>query len=440
MTDIPETNYAKLAGAHIAYQVIGEGPPDIVLLRLAMNNIELQWEEPRFARFLTRLASFSRLIVFDARGLGVSDPLGEHRIPTMDDWSDDIQAVMDAAGSERAAIVSLSASSMRSIPFVASHPERVSALVVVSGSARLTGTDEYGGRTREEIDELVAWATRGWGREPQPFTGEEDLLTPAQQKWINRYRRLSASPGMAALIWSTVPDLDIRHVLDVVSVPTLVIDHEVSQGGTYIADHIRGAERVRVPGHMVNGWPYTDPDAVAAEIERFLGAEARGPVESDRILATVLFTDVVESTRGNAAVGDARWRDTLDALDRVVADEVGRHRGRVIKFTGDGHLATFDVPGRAIRCGVALGNRVAQLGLTLRTGLHTGEIEVRGEDIGGIAVSIARRVCDAAEDGAVFVSSAVPPLVAGSPIDFDERGEHELKGVPGRWVLYSVKS
>lgn len=443
MSEIPETRFAPHGDSYIAYQVLGQGPPDIVFMRSAWNHVELQWEDPRMARFLTRLASIGRLIVFDPRGSGLSDPFLDGGIPTVEDWADDTLSVLDAVGSERAAVVCIGGGTTRAIPLVASHPERVLSLVVCDGFARMTRAADYPfGRSEEEVRQAASEMAVTWGRTVSIQVVDGD---PVLAAWAPRYRRYSTAPGLARKMLERLPSVDVRNLLSAIRVPTLVIQHtdhgalDTADHGRYLGTHIPGASYVELPGRILLEWRFPDPDAVAAEIERFLLGTQSAP-EPDRVLATVLFTDIVGSTQSTVAAGDRRWRDTLDALDRFVDGEVGRFRGRVIKSTGDGHLATFDGPGRAIRCASALSARADVLGLTLRAGLHTGEVEVRGDDIGGIAVSIARRVCDAADEGCVFVSSAVPPLVAGSPIEFVDRGEHELKGVPERWRLYSVKS
>jgi len=443
MSEIPETRFAPHGDSYIAYQVLGQGPPDIVFMRSAWNHVELQWEDPRMARLLARLASIGRLIVFDPRGSGLSDAFLDGGIPTVEDWADDTLSVMDAVGSGRAAVVCSGGGTTRAIPLAASHPERVISLVVCDGYARMTRAVDYPfGRTEEEVRQEASEMGATWGRTVPIQVVDGD---PVLAAWAPRYRRYSTSPGLARKMLERLTSVDVRKLLSAVRVPTLVIAHadkgllNTADHGRYLGKHIPGASYVELPGRALLEWRFPDPDAVAAEIERFLLGTQSVP-EPDRVLATVLFTDIVASTQSTVAAGDRRWRDTLDALDRFVDGEVGRFRGRVVKSTGDGHLATFDGPGRAIRCATALCARADILGLTLRAGLHTGEVEVRGDDIGGIAVSIARRVCDAADEGCVFVSSVVPPLVAGSPIEFVDRGEHELKGVPERWRLYSVKS
>ncbi|HYZ93316.1 MAG TPA: adenylate/guanylate cyclase domain-containing protein [Actinomycetota bacterium] len=440
---MPETQYAPLGDSFIAYQVVGQGPPDIVLMRSAFNHVELQWEEPRYARFLSGLGSVGRLIVFDPRGAGLSDPFAQGGVPTFEEWADDVVAVMDAASSDRATLVCIGGATIRGVPFVAAHPERVSSLVICNGYARIVRGGDYPyGLSNDEFDELLARRRAVIeGSVPESWFGDDVLFA----HWTSRYRKYSVGPGMSLAILEVLRKADVRHLLSAIAVPTLVIDNHptgpfnASEHARFIADEITGASFVELPGETVAEWRFPDPDAVVAEIERFV-VGSHTPPEPDRVLATVLFTDIVESTRSTVAVGDRRWRAMLDSLDRIVDGAVTRFRGRVIKSTGDGHLATFDGPGRAIRCATLLNAEVEPLGLTLRSGLHTGEVEVRGSDIGGIAVSIARRVCDSATDGQVLVSSSVPPLVAGSQIEFEDRGTHELKGVPGTWQLFEVKS
>jgi len=443
MTDVPQTRYAERGDSYVAYQVLGHAPRDIVFMRSAFNHVELQWEDPRMARFLLRLSSIGRLMVFDPRGSGLSDAFLEGGIPTVEHWADDALSVMDAVGSERATVVTSGGGTPRAIALAASHPERVVSLVICNGYARTArGADYPHGRTEEEMRERASALLAAWGQSVPAQLVDGD---PALGEWVPRYRRYAATPGFARKVFELVRRVDVRYLLTAIRVPVLVIQHaenassETTGHGRYLGEHIPGAEYVELPGRVLVEWRFPDPDAVASEIEGFLVGTRSAP-EPDRVLATVLFTDIVGSTESTVAAGDRRWRDILDSLDRLVASEAQRFRGRVVKSTGDGHLATFDGPGRAIRCATALNERAGTLGLKLRAGLHTGEIELRGDDIGGIAVDIARRVCDAADDGRVFVSSAVPPLVAGSLIEFADQGEHGLKGVPQRWRLYSVAS
>jgi len=440
MTEVPETRYAEHGESSIAYQVLGHGPLDIVFIRSAFNHVELQWEDPRMARFLARLASIGRLIVFDTRGSGLSDAYFHGGIPTVEDWADDTLSVMDAVGSERTAVVCCGGGTTRAIAFVASHPERVSSLVICDGYARTARSNDYPyGRTVEELRQRHDGILASWGKSVPPQHVDGD---PALGDWVSRYRRYAASPGFARKVFEVVRRIDVRQFLGAIRVPALVIQHEGggltdADHGRYLGAHIPRAAYVELPGRALIEWRFPDPDAVAGEVERFLVGTESAP-EPDRVLATVLFTDIVASTQSTIAAGDRRWRETLDLLDRLVTNEVQRFRGHVIKSTGDGHLTTFDGPGRAIRCAVTLTERAETLGLKLRAGLHTGEVELRGDDIGGIAVTIARRVCDTADQGSVCVSSAVPPLVAGSPITFADLGEHQLKGVPHPWHLYAV--
>ena len=438
--NIPEPRYVRVGDYHVAYQVVGDGPIDLVFSRNVFNHLDMQWEQPGMAALLRRLASFSRLIVSDARGGGLSDPF-QGDAPPLDSWSDDLVTVLDAVGSERPAIVCTGSAAPRAMLFAASHPDRVASLTIVDGAACMLNGDDYtAGVDVAAMNERNQRVERTWGT----TVDMPDSLPAHLRTWWARYQRISISRGHAVMLNRYTPRLDVRSVLSAINVPTLVLVHTDAappfgvDAARYIAERIDGAKYVELPGRPYL-WIFPDPEAVADEIQRFTtGTSDQAP--PDRVLSTLLFTDIVDSTRATADAGDRQWRDILDTLDRVVAEEVGRFRGRVVKFTGDGHLATFDGPGRAISCGTSLGHRASSLGLTLRTGLHTGEVEVRGDDIGGIAVSIARRVCDAADDGSVFVSSAVPPLVAGSPIGFDDRGEHELKGVPGRWQLYAVRT
>jgi class 3 adenylate cyclase len=421
---------------HIAYQVFGSGPPDLLFLRTNMNNLEVQWDEPHFAAFLNGLGSFARVATYDDRGTGLSDPFEPGTYLNAVARMEDVLAVLDKVEMKEVVLVAESAATFRAVHLAASHPERVAALVLCGGYARMRFAPDYPlGFTDEESASLA--------RDPNSvmYAGVSDEL----RDWFDRYRRLSINRGTLRTLnahFSKQDDRDVREILPSLRVPCLVIEHTdmpKAGRGRDLADRIMGARYVPLPGRAFYGWHFPDPALVASTIEEFITGEKSAP-RLDRVLATVVFTDVVASTNRAAEFGDRRWRETLDAFDAFAERQVARFGGRLVKATGDGHLATFDSPSRATLWACAMRDGVARFDLEIRAGVHLGEIELRGTDIGGMAVNIARRVCDVAPDGTVLVSGNVPPLVTGSGLEFDDRGEHELKGVPGRWQLYSVRS
>ncbi len=436
----PETRYAKSGDVNIAYQVVGDGSFDLVYVPGWISNVELMWEEPAHARLLRRLASFSRLILFDKRGTGLSDPVSLDRLPTLEERMDDVRAVMDAAGSERAAIFGSSEGGLMSVLFAATYPERTRALVMHAVYAkRLWGPDYPWAPTPEHRAAEIEEIERTWG-------GEMDIssLAPSADDAFKRravaYLRRSASPGAAVALLRMNTQIDVRDVLPTIGVPVLVLhridDRDVSvEEGRWIAGRIPGARYVELPGdeHLI--WA-GDVDELVNEVEEFLTG-SRAAQEADRVLATVLFTDVVGSTQRATELGDRGWRELLEQHHAIIRRQLERFRGREVDTAGDGFLATFDGPARAIRCASAIQDAVRVLELDIRAGLHTGECELMGEKLGGIAVHTGSRVAGLASPGEVLVSSTVRDLVAGSGIEFEDRGEHELKGV-GSWRLYSV--
>ena len=438
----PETRYAKSGDVHIAYQVIGDGPLDLVYAPPWIGNMELFWEEPSYARFLKRLASFSRLILFDKRGTGSSDRSVE--IPIIEQQIDDLTSVMDSVGSERAALLGASEGGSLCTLFAATHPERTSALILCGAVATTRWSPETPwAPTRETFETWIQTVGREWGR---PLAIELFAPSVAHDKrfrdWWARLLRLAASPAAAVALLRMLDEIDVRPVLPTIRIPSLVLhctgDRVVNvENGRYLARHIPNAKYVELPG--ADHFPYLgDADAILAEIEEFLTGVRPLP-ESDRVLATVLFTDIVTSTERSAQVGDRRWKDLLDQHDTLIRPELERHRGRLVKNTGDGILATFDGPARAIRCAQAIATSVKSLGIEVRAGLHTGEVELRGEDVTGMGVNIAARVMDAAGPGEVVVSSTVKDLVAGGGLRFADRGTRDLRGVPGEWRLFAVE-
>jgi class 3 adenylate cyclase len=441
----PETRYARRGTVEIAFQVVGEADLCLFYLPPAHVPIDLAWEEPHCRRFLERLASFSRLVLFDPRGWAASAATVAPGVPSAEDWADDISLVMDAAGIERAALVGQAEGAFCSVYFAAAHPERVSALVMANAYARYLRADDYpAGLPPEFVDGAADAIAEHFG------TGwSADVLTPSLagdpefRRWWARCERLSTSPAALKSYWREIVSRDIRSVLPSVRVPTLVIhrrddNYAPVAHGRYLADHIHGASYVELEG-ADNFLFAGDADLLIDEIESFLTG-AQPSHHLDRVLATVLFTDIVDSTRRAAEMGDHAWRGLLDSHDEAATRLVDSHRGRLVKSTGDGLLATFDGPSRAIDCAVALVAAARRAGIELRAGLHTGEIELRDEDVGGLSVHVAARVQSLADPGQVLVSRTVTELVAGSGLEFEDRGDHELKGVPGRWELFSVNA
>ena len=441
---IPETRYARINSDHIAYQVVGGGPIDLVFMSAWFSHVDGRWEEPLFARMLRRLAGFSRLMLFDKRGTGASDPLPANTT-TWEDWADDVRAVMDAAGSERAAIVGVGDSGPIAMLFAATYPERVSSLVLINTAARFVRTDDYPwGRGEADVEALLEREERTWG------TGDMlDVFSPSMiddkryRNWWARYQRMSASPGTSTLMARLIFSMDVRRVLGTIQVPTLVIQRRELpmvgvEHGRYLAEHIPNAHYAELPGS--DYFVYLgNSDSILDEVEEFVTG-ARHGAEPDRLLATVMFTDIVGSTDRAAAIGDLRWKALLDAHDDLVRRRLDEFRGRLVKTTGDGFLATFDGPARAIRSATAVRDSLSSLGIEIRAGLHTGELEIRGDDVGGIAVHIGARVSELASEREILVSSTVKELVAGSDIRFVDRGTHLLRGIPEQWRLYAVAS
>ena len=437
----PETRYARSGDVNIAYQMVGEGPRDLVVVPGWVSNIDLFWDEPHVARFFERLASFSRLILFDKRGTGLSDRVTD--MPTLETRMDDVRAVMDAASSDRAALFGYSEGGPLCALFAATYPSRTTALIMGGSYARRMWAPDYTwGTPRDTWETFLDNVVRTWGGtagldERAPSLAQD----PQFRDWWARFVRQSASPSAGRTIWSLIADIDIRHVLPAIRVPTLILhnsgDRTVPvESGRYMAERIPAAKYVELAG--VDHVPYAgNPDAILDEIEEFLTGVRHGP-EPDRILATVLFTDIVDSTRRAAELGDRRWRDLLDAHHSVVRERLGRFRGREIDTAGDGFLATFDGPARGVRAACAIADDVRRLGLEVRAGLHTGEMDVSGTKLTGIAVHIGARIAALASGGEVLVSNTVRDLVAGSGLHFEDRGLHTLKGLPGTFHLFAV--
>ena len=451
MTDIPETRYAKTAdGVHIAYQVLGDGPRDLLSFGYGSNfSIDSRDEEPHLRHFEHRLASFSRFIRFDPRGMGLSDPVSPDSRPSIENWVDDALAVLDAADSREASFLACGTTAADAVVAAATHADRCASLVLVNTYACMVRQPDYPhGYRREFLDEVIEGIVDTSADREAVGPDDVELLTPSlapdpdYRAWWRRVGQRNASPAAARARLITMFGADVRAVLPSVRCPTLVVQRcgvaflDIGHG-RYLAEHIAGARLVELPG--VDNHPYAgDSEAVIEEIEEFLTGVRWGS-PADRVLATVLFTDIVGSTEHAVRVGDRAWRTRLDRHEAIVDEDLRRFRGRRVKFTGDGILATFDGPARAMRCARSIETAAQRLGLEVRAGLHTGEVEVRGDDLSGIAVHIAERVCAHAGPGEVLVSRTVTDLVAGSGIEFDDRGEHELKGVPGAWRLFAVK-
>jgi len=407
-----------------------------------ITHLDMQMELPQYASFMQRLASFCRLIRFDKRGTGLSDRL--KAIPTLEERMDDVRAVMDAAGSTRAALLGFSEGGPMSIVFAATYPQRTSALILYGSFARSAwAPDNPWGMTDEQLAVALKMREETWGqgklldRFSPSLAGDEGL-----RKFVGRMERASSSPGAALALARMNHGIDVRHVLPTLGLPTLVL-HRTGEAinvehGRYLARHIKGAKYVEFPGIDHNPW-VGDANSLLGEIEAFLTGQRREvESETDRVLASILFTDIVESTKRLVELGDRRWKDLLTQHHSLVRDQLARHRGREIDTAGDGFLATFDGPARAVRCGRAIVDSVRKLGIHVRAGVHTGECEVIGEKLGGIAVHIGARIGALAAPDEVLVSRTVSDLVAGSGLQFEERGTHSLKGVPGSWQLLAA--
>lgn len=442
---IPKTRYARNGTARIAYQVIGEGPFDLVHVPGFVSNIEYLWEMPVVASVFRRLASFSRLIIWDKRGTGLSDPVAG--LPPLEERMDDMLAVMDAAGSERAALFGVSEGGPLSILTSATYPERVTALALYGGAPRGAYAPDfpwglrpelYGDAEREAI--LDRWGVDALFDVFAPSSVEDEAM---REMW-GTFQRKGASPSMGLATLEALMEIDVRDILPSVTVPTLLIhragDRAIpAQNSRYMAEQIPNSRYVELPGsdHL---WFVGDVDAIFDEVEQFLTGVRRGARVRDRMLATVMFTDIVDSTRKLTEVGDRRWRELLVEHEAIVRGELGRFRGREVKTVGDGFLATFDGPARAVACADAIRERSHDLGITIRAGVHTGECEVIDEDIAGVAVNIAARISAAASADEVLVSRTVTDLVYGSGIPFEDRGLANLKGLPDSWHLFAAKA
>jgi class 3 adenylate cyclase len=434
----PMTQYAKSGDVHIAYQTFGGGPINLVMVPGFVSNVENYWDQPDLARFLNRLGSYARVVTFDKRGTGMSDRVTE--LPGLEQRMDDLRAVMDAAGMEQAALVGISEGAPLSVLFAATYPDRCRALVLYGSFSRFS----FWFPTEEALANFFSYVEQSWGT-----GGSVQKFAPSRvndasfQRWWGRNERLGASPAAVTSLMRMNSQIDIGDILPAVRVPTLVIhrtgDRVVNvEGGRDMAAHIPGARFIELPGIDHIFYVGESADEISDAIEEFLTG-SRTPVPVDRVLATVLFTDIVGSTEKAAALGDQRWRDLLDNHHATIRRNLERFRGREVKTTGDGFLATFDGPARGVRCAYAIAQEIKPLGIEVRAGLHTGECEMIGDDVGGIAVHTGARVAALAGAGEVLVSSTVKDLVAGSGLRFSDRGTHLLKGIPGDWRIFTVE-
>lgn len=445
MIEPPETRYVAVGDADVAYQVFGNGPPDVLYAGGMGSHIEVYWQWPPFAEQMRRLASVARVILFDRRGAGLSDAVSRNALPTWEEWAEDMTAVLDAAWSSRAAVFGWLDAGPPAMLFAAMHPERVSTLVLVNTAARLLRDSDYPiGLSNEAVDTLESFVAKTWGTVELASIGTPGMARDAEWiRFLAAAQRASMTPRTAAMQFDhVVRTNDVRWALPLIQVPTLVLHAKENpltpiEVGRYLAEHIPNAVLVELPGADLGPTAPRNHRIVTDEVSRFLTGE-QPSFDIERMLTTVLFTDIVRSTEHAAVLGDRQWHVLLDSHDRLVREQVRRFRGTEVKTTGDGFLVSFDGPARAIRCSQAIIDLSGALGVDLRMGLHTGECEVRGQDLGGLAVHIAARVSALAGPCEILVSSTVKDLVIGSGIEFQYRGEYELKGVPDTWKLFAV--
>jgi class 3 adenylate cyclase len=443
---MPDTKYTKSGDVHIAYQVVGGGPLDLVVVPGWVSHLEVQyWDEPFIARFFERLSSFSRLILFDKRGTGLSDRVARTDLPTLEQRMEDVHAVMDAAGSERAALFGISEGGAMCALFAATYPQRTSALVMSGCYAKWIRGDDYPWAPPREVHEAAFAAyEKNWGTPIGFKTVAPSAATDERSRnWWARYLRMGASPGDGVALYRMNVEIDVRAVLPTISVPTLVMHRAGDRlinvnNGRYLAEHIPGAKFVQLKGEDHLPW-FGDAEEPLAEIQEFLTG-IRPPQDHERVLATVLFADLVRSTETAAKIGDAAWRDLLNDFHRRVQRGLERFRGRVMDMAGDGFFATFDGPARAVHCALALAKEASGIGLLLRAAVHIGEVEQLQDKVGGIAVHIGARLLALAAPGEVVASSTVKDIVAGSGLRFEDRGIHELKGVPDPWRVFRASA
>ncbi|MEO8487663.1 MAG: adenylate/guanylate cyclase domain-containing protein [Betaproteobacteria bacterium] len=440
---IPRTQYARSGKVNIAYQVTGDGPLDLVYVPGWVSHIELRWEEPDHARYLHRLASFSRLITFDKRGTGLSDRVPDDQLPSLETRMDDLRAVMDAVGSKRAALFGYSEGGNMCMLFAATHPERTIALVTFSCFAKRIWSPDYPwAPTPEARAREYEQVEREWGNEMDLAHYIPSRIHDHDfARRLATYYRNAASPSAAVALLKMNTQIDVRHVLPTISVPTLVLhragDRDVSiEEARWLASRIPGARLVELKGDDHMPWS-GDQESLLDEVQEFLTG-VRPAQDVDRVLATVMFTDIVGSTEHLARMGDKAWCGMLDRHHSIARREIASFRGREINTAGDGFFATFDGPARGVRCAMAIQSAARQIGVAVRAGLHTGEVELHGDDVAGMAVHIGSRVAGMADGDETLVSSTVKDLVSGSGLRFEDRGLHALKGIPGEWRLYAA--
>lgn len=445
--DVPEPRFVQTPEGHIAYQIVGGGPPDLVLVPNWLTNLDVMWEDPPLERYLRRLASFSRLLLIDKRGSGISDPLPLDGRLNMEDSAQDLRWVLDDVGSDSAALLGIEQGGLPAMLFAATFPSRTHGLILLDSSARFVRDADYAfgmpGPVFEKFTRgnIERYGTGGDLRFIAPELFDDERF----RRWYARFERLSITRGtyhafnLSNIQWPP----DVRAILPSIRTPTLILHHQEHrwtrpEHGRYLADNIPNARYVEMPGESGVWWRH-DADRVIDEVETFLTGSTGTPSRPDRVLTTVLFTDIVGSTERAVRLGDARWRTLLDAHDAASRRQIDRFRGELVKTTGDGVLATFDGPARAVRCALAIREEIRTLGVEVRSGVHTGEVERRDQDVGGVGVHIAQRVQSMAEPDEILVSRTVVDLVAGSGLEFDERGGFHLKGIPGEWQLFVVR-
>ncbi len=440
----PRTRYAKSGELAIAYQVLGDGPPSLIVVPPGLSLMDAAWDEPALAGFWRRLSTFTRLVLLDKRGTGLSDRV--EGVPTLEDRMDDVRAVMDAVGLDRAALLGGSEAGPITALFAATYPERVSALILINAIVKWAATDDFPwAYSPEQIQTMFDYVERSWG---SGWSGE-GWFAPSlsgdmrAREWVGRVELLTGTPTAMATTFAMNALIDVRPTLEAIAAPTLVLQRPADQvvdvhHGRFYADHIRESKYVEVPG-VDHWWWVGDANSIVEEIEEFITGQRHVP-DVDRVLKTLLFTDIVASTEQVSRLGDQSWRDLLDLHDGMIRSQLDRFQGQEINTTGDGFVACFDGPARAIHCAQAIVSGATELGMQVRAGIHTGECERRGQDLAGIAVHVAARVAAMARPDEVLVTGTVRDLVAGSGIDFDDRGEHSLKGVSGRWVLLAARA
>jgi class 3 adenylate cyclase/pimeloyl-ACP methyl ester carboxylesterase len=436
---LPPTRYALSGDVNIAFQTIGDSPLDIVIVPGVVSHIECLHELPGYTAFLQRLSGFARVIIFDKRGQGLSDRMTD--APSLEQRMDDVRAVMDAAGSERATVLGFSEGAAMSAVFAATYPQRVSGLVLYGGYAA-GGAQRH---TQAEVEKTTEMLVKSWGTGAflKATISDKRPVSPEMMEHFGRLERLCTSPGALRALLALNSQIDVRPILPSIQVPTLVLQRLTDSRipvklGRSLAQSIPGARYIEYPDGDHGFWT-GNTDALLGDLEEFVTGQRSGSAaDIERILATVMFTDIAGSTQSAVELGDQRWRRVLDDHDRLGRQIVERHRGKLVKTTGDGILATFDGPARAVRCALAFTAAARDIGVRLRAGVHTGEIETRGHDVGGVAVHAAARVMGCAQPEEVLVSRVVTDLVSGAGLRFTERGSHELKGLPGRWDLFAA--